>query len=61
MEIDPTETKSVHVKSYVEPSVSKKIEEHEIKHAFPSYSAAVHDLIIKGICSEEEAQSAKTA
>jgi hypothetical protein len=57
MEIDPTETKSVHVKTYVEPYVEKKIVEYQKRYHFESVSAAVRALILHGLSSEEQAVS----
>ena len=54
---DPTEIKSVHVKSYVEPSVSDAIESYRKTHNHESTSAAVRALILMGLCSEEQGQS----
>ena len=55
--IDPTETKSVHIKSYVQPSVSREIAKHQIRHKIESFSSAILDLILKGLSAEQEAQS----
>jgi hypothetical protein len=46
---DATEIKSVHVKSYVEPSVSNALEQYRKMHKLESTSAAIRQLIITGL------------
>lgn len=46
---DATEIKSVHVKSYVEPSVSDALEAYRKMHNLDSTSSAVRQLIITGL------------
>ncbi|AEL98002.1 hypothetical protein CL65_gp104 [Mycobacterium phage Patience] len=56
---DPTEIKSVHVKTYVEPSVSSAIESFRKKHHHDSTSSAVRDLVIRAL-EEVERITSKT-
>lgn len=49
MKIDPTETKSVHCKIYVEPSLDKAIKKFQLENDIFSFSEAGRDLLIKGL------------
>ena len=57
--IDPTEKRDQPLKGYSELSVKNAIVDHQIKGKFFSFSEALRDLVIKGICSEQEVQAAK--
>lgn len=46
---DPTEIKSVHIKTYVEPSVAKALVKYQEMHNLESVSSAVRQLIITGL------------
>jgi hypothetical protein len=45
----PTETKSVHLKAYVEPSLSEQIEAFRKRFHHESTSAAIRQLILQGL------------
>lgn len=49
MKIPPTETKSVHIKTYVEPTVSDRITDYQVRQNLESTSAAVRELIIRAL------------
>lgn len=55
MEIfDPTETRSVHIKTYVEPSMSTAIEVYRKHYGYESTSSAVRQLILTGLENVEQ-------
>ena len=44
---EPTELRSEHAKSYVEPSVKRRITNYQIREGLPSFSDAGRELWIK--------------
>lgn len=50
--MDPLELRSEHAKTYLEPSVKKRITKYQIKLGFPSFSDALRDMAIKQLEAE---------
>lgn len=49
MKVNPTETKSVHCKIYVEPSIDKEIKGFQLREGLASYSEAGRKLMLLGL------------
>ena len=49
VQISPTENRTEHVKTYLEPSVVEAIREFQKRYSLSSFSFAVRDLILMGL------------
>lgn len=49
MKVKPTETKSVHCKIYIEPSIDIEIKDFQCREGLGSYSEAGRKLMLLGL------------